>query len=90
MWMIRVLLWTTSRAGSFTTLARLGFLDCVELSRNLWSHLLHENVDDERYMYEFLRDMAAVALGVIIGGLVLLAVYDYYHSVYLASAAIGA
>ena len=40
-------------------------------------------------MNEFLRDMAAVAVGVIIGGLVLLAVYDYYHSVYLASAAAG-
>ena len=40
-------------------------------------------------MNEFLRDMAAVAVGVIIGGLVLLAVYDYYHNVYVASAAAG-
>jgi len=31
-------------------------------------------------MSEFLRDMLAVTVGVIIGGLVLMAIYDYYHS----------
>ena len=31
-------------------------------------------------MNEFLRDMLAVTAGVIVGGLVLMAIYDYYHS----------
>jgi len=31
-------------------------------------------------MNEFLRDMLAVTVGVIIGGLVLMAIYDYYLS----------
>jgi hypothetical protein len=64
-------------------------LVCLELSDDLWSHPAGENDNNERHMNEFLRDTAAVAVGVIIGGLVLLAVYDYYHNVYLASAAAG-
>jgi formate/nitrite transporter FocA (FNT family) len=40
-------------------------------------------------MNEFLRDMLAVTLGVIIGGLVLMAIYDYYYNVHLASTAVG-
>jgi len=35
---------------------------------------------DGKIMNEFLRDMLAVTLGVIIGGLVLMAIYDYYHT----------
>ena len=40
-------------------------------------------------MNEFLRDMLAVTAGVIVGGLVLMAVYDYYYNVHLASTAAG-
>jgi len=40
-------------------------------------------------MKEFLRDMAAVTVGVIVGGLVLMAIYDYYYNVHLASAAVS-
>jgi len=40
-------------------------------------------------MNEFLRDMLAVTMGVIIGGLVLMAVYDYFHGIYLPTAAVG-
>ena len=42
-----------------------------------------------KIMSEFLRDMLAVTLGVIIGGLVLIAIYDYYYNVHLASTAVG-
>ena len=42
-----------------------------------------------KIMNEFLRDMLAVTLGVIIGGLVLMAIYDYYYNVHLASTAVG-
>lgn len=40
-------------------------------------------------MNEFLRDMLAVTAGVIVGGLVLMAVYDYYYNVHLLSTAVG-
>ena len=40
-------------------------------------------------MNEFLRDMLAVTAGVIIGGLVLMAVYDYYVNVHLVSTTVG-
>jgi len=42
-----------------------------------------------RVMNEFFRDMLAVTAGVIIGGLVLMAIYDYYYNVHLASTTIG-
>jgi len=77
------------RARACTTSSRLRFLVCLELNAVLWSDHACEHDNNERHMNEFLRDMAAVAVGVIIGGLVLLAVYDYYHNVYLASAPAG-
>ena len=48
------------------------------------------NTDATGYvMRELFRDMLAVTTGVIIGGLVLMAVYDYFHGVYLPAGGVG-
>ena len=55
----------------------------------LWFSLPAAFNHDGKMMNEFLRDMLAVTLGVIIGGLVLMAIYDYYYNVHLASTTVG-
>jgi len=55
----------------------------------IWFSLLAVSNNNGKIMNEFLRDMLAVTLGVIIGGLVLMAIYDYYYNVHLASTAVG-
>lgn len=55
----------------------------------IWFSLMTVFNHNGKTMNEFLRDMLAVTLGVIIGGLVLMAIYDYYYNVNLASTTVG-